>query len=195
MKKVLFVNACVRGEASRSLSLARCFLNELHNAEIQELDLPSLGLVPLDAEGLSLRDGLAKNGDFAHPIFEYARDFRDCDAVVIAAPYWDMSFPSMLRVYLERLFVIGLTFHYDSTGTAVGDCRPARLLLVTTRGGNISDAVPDFASAYLRAACGMLGVAQFDCLAAEGLDIVGADAEALLCAAEIKGAELAKSFL
>ena len=62
----------------------------------------------------------------------------------------------MVRAYLERLCVTGLTFHYNQYGQPVADCRPRRLLYVTTRGGivdNSDPALADHGSAYLESIC------------------------------------------
>ena len=52
----------------------------------------------------------------------------------------------------------------------------------------------DHASAYLRSICKLLTPARFDTLAAEGLDIQGNDAEALLRQAEAEADRLAQAF-
>lgn len=195
MKHLIFVNACPRGEASRSLRLARCLLSAVQGPEVsvETVDLSALALVPLTGADIAARDASIKSGDTQNPIFRLANQFKHADAVIVAAPYWDMSFPSSLRVYLEHLFTVGLTFHYDEQGAVVGDCRPERLVYVTTRGGT-TQVAPDFACPYLEASCQMLGVRRFDCLAAEGLDIVGNDAEALMQAAEREAERLAMDF-
>ncbi len=36
-------------------------------------------------------------------MFLYAKDFAESDIIVIAAPYWDLSFPSILKVKANLL--------------------------------------------------------------------------------------------
>ena len=36
--------------------------------------------------------------------------------IVIAAPYWDLSFPAVLKTYLEQINVLGVTFDYSDDG-------------------------------------------------------------------------------
>lgn len=199
MKKLLLIDACVRGADSRTLRLAQRLVQGCTGGgvELSTVPLASLPLTPLDADALAQRDALSAVGRFSHPSFDLAQQFKQADAVVLAAPFWDLSFPSLLRVYLERLCVCGLTFHYDELGRIQGDCSPRRLAYVTTRGGYCDDSNPataDHAQPYLRSLCAMLGVPRFDCLAAEGLDIRGNDAEALLEAAEAEADKLAANF-
>ncbi|MDO4270124.1 MAG: NAD(P)H-dependent oxidoreductase [Eubacteriales bacterium] len=197
MKKVLFVNGCVRGADSRTLRLARRVVSRIPDAEIDVLQLPALHIAPLDTQTLAERDALSAAGAFDAPFFALANQFKNADAVVLACPFWDMSVPAMVRAYLERLCVIGLTFHYNEQGYPVGDCAPHRLLHVTTRGGYVDDSDPaltDHASAYLRSLCKVLGVGRFDSLAADGLDVVGNDVEAILQQAEAQADRIAQAF-
>lgn len=197
MKKVLFVNGCIRGNASRTLRLARRLVSRIPDAETEVLLLPALHLTPYGAEEINERDALSAAGAFDAPFFALANQFKAADAVVLACPFWDMGVPSMVRTYLERLCVTGLTFHYGSDNYPVGDCRLQRLVYVTTRGGIVDHTDPvltDHASAYLLSLCKLLSHGRFDTLAAEGLDIAGNDAEALLCEAETQADNMAQHF-
>ena len=197
MKKVLFVNGCIRGAQSRTLRLAQRLVRQIPDADIEVLALPALHLTPYDAKDIAERDALSAAGAFSLPFFALANQFKNADAVVLACPFWDLSVPSMVRSYLERLCVTGLTFHYNDKCYPVGDCRPQRFVYVTTRGGivkNDDPALADHASAYLLSICKLLTNARFDTLAAEGLDIQGNDAEALLRDAEAVADRLAQSF-
>lgn len=70
-------------------------------------------------------------------------------------------------------------------------------MYVTTRGGYVNNddpALADHASAYLQSLCKLLSNGRFDTLAAEGLDIFGNDADALLHAAEAQADSMAAQF-
>ena len=191
MKKVLFVNGCIRGAQSRTLRLAQRLVRQIPNADIDVLALPALHLTPYDAKDIAERDALSAAGAFSLPFFALANQFKNADAVVLACPFWDLSVPSMVRNYLERLCVTGLTFHYNEHGYPVGDCGVQRFVYVTTRGGLVNNddpALADHASAYLLSICKLLSGARFDTLAAEGLDIQGNDVEAILCEAAAEAA-------
>ena len=43
----------------------------------------------------------------------YAKDFAEADVIVVAAPYWDLSFPSILKVFFEHINVLKLVFDYS----------------------------------------------------------------------------------
>ena len=105
---ILFVNACVRKE-SRTLVLAKDILSR-EDGTVTEVDLTKENLLPLNRESLELRDRLLKAGRRDDPMFRYARQFAEADEIVIAAPFWDLSFPSMLKIYMEQITVTGVTF-------------------------------------------------------------------------------------
>ena len=142
MKKILFVNACVRGEQSRTLNIARRFLEEYkkQNPEdsITQLDLYDLELNYLTSETLALREQLLQENNLDHELFNLAKQFAAADKIVIAAPFWDLSFPAVLKVYIEQISVQGITFDYKEDGIPVRLCKAEKLLYITTRGGEFS---------------------------------------------------------
>ena len=99
--------------------------------------------------------------------------------IVIAAPYWDLSFPAVLKAYFEQINVLGLTFEYTADGRPRGLCKARKLIYVTTAGGPIlSD---EYGFGYVKAlAQNFYGIPDVRQIRAEGLDIIGADAERIL---------------
>ncbi len=114
VNKVLFINACVRPE-SRTCRLAREVLKRL-SGELEELRLYEEPIEPLDQETLEKRTELVARGDYRDPLFRYAKQFAQAADIMVAAPYWDLSFPAILKVYLEQICVTGLTFQYTPEG-------------------------------------------------------------------------------
>ena len=104
----LYINACVRRN-SRTNELASFVLSKSGGADIQEVNLQKERIMPLDQETLSHRDECAASGNFSDEVFSYARQFAQADQIVIAAPYWDLLFPTSLRAYFERVCAVGVT--------------------------------------------------------------------------------------
>ena len=201
MSELLFVNACVRGERSRTLALARHFLSayEKRHPEVRvtERDLMEERLEPQWPEVLARRDALWSAGRLEDSVFEPARQFAAADKLVVAAPFWDLSYPAILKIYLERISVTDLTFGYDDQGRMVGLCRAEKLLFITTRGGDYS--MPELAwmesgARHLKALCAMYGIPDFRLLCAQGLDDIRNDKEALLAQAMGEAEALAPVF-
>ena len=117
-----------RGEGSRTLALARAFLETWRarhpDGEIETVSPEDLlALKPFEPEMLNDRDALAGIRCFDAPVFDLARQFRAADRIVVAAPFWDLTFPAALRTYIEYISANGLTYHYEATaatGTAGG---------------------------------------------------------------------------
>ena len=122
MEHTLFINTCPR-EGSRTLELARHLLDKL-DGTAEELALFEENLLPLNGKTLALRDKMIAQGNFDHPIFKYARQFANADTVVIAAPFWDLSFPSALKIWLEYVMALSVTFHYDEKACRKGSVKP-----------------------------------------------------------------------
>lgn len=198
MENLLFINACVRGERSRTLKLARRFLAGYQKAHpdtvITQRDLCAQRLQPQYPEVLAERDELWAAGKLDQPMFEPAREFAAADKIVVAAPFWDLCFPAVLKIYLERISVTDVTFGYDDQGAMVGLCRASKLLYVVTRGGNYAGTDLEMGTPMLRALCAMYGIPELITLAAEGLDDVRQDKQALLDAALLRADALAGEF-
>lgn len=181
MEKLLFVDACIRDENSRTKRLCDVYLEEFMKknpeVEMETLTLRSGSVMTHSAEKLQIRDNLARKKEFSHPMFDLARQMRDADYVVIGSPYWDLSFAAILKVYIENVMVADLTFEATSTGF-VGLCKGKKLIYITTAGGFIGD--KNYGYDYLCGIADMLGIPDTECIKAEALDIEGFDAEKIV---------------
>ena len=192
--KVLFVNACLRGEKSRTLQLCNAYLEELRSirpdVQIEELHLDSLEIVPQNGAFIAKRDVFLAENNFEDEMFDLAKQFIAAEHVVIGAPYWDLSFPAKLKQYLERCSVDKLTFIYNEQGIPEGQCKAESLTYITTAGGFIGDM--NYGFEYVQGLCNFLfGIKNCYQASAEGLDILGADVDAKLQEAKEKLREIA----
>jgi FMN-dependent NADH-azoreductase len=102
--------------------------------------------------------------------------FAGADLAVIAAPYWDLSFPASLKTYIERVNCVGVTFAYDEENRSYGMCRAKKLVYITTAGGTIIDETLGYG--YLKALCeNFYGIPETVCFKAENLDMPFTDTE------------------
>ena len=193
MKEVLLIDCCVRREQSRTARLARAFIAGLDERRfsVSVIRPDEERMRPLTGDGLQERDRLLAEGALDRPRFDYARQFAQADEVVVAAPFWDMSFPAIFKVYIENISVEGITFRTEADGLH-GLCRGKHLILLTTRGGYYGGTPMEQGSTYLQALREFFGFEQFACVAAEGLD-TGIDPEGPVAAAEDQAHALAAS--
>ena len=188
-RPILFVNACVR-EASRTGRLAEKLLKKL-NKPFEEIRLDKIRFPVVEESFLGMRDRLISEGSFDSPMFDLARQFSEAETIVIAAPYWDLSFPAALKQYFEQVNVVGITFRYTEEGIPVGLCKADRIFYVSTAGGTYAPS--EFGFGYVKAlAQGYYGIEDVRLIEAVGLDIYGNDVDAILEAAEetIEGMDL-----
>lgn len=194
MPTLLFINACVRGRDSRTLVLAEHLLACIKEAnshdmafQIEEIRLSTENLLPLNYERLLRREELLMAGQLEDSMFDYANAVAQADMLVIAAPYWDMSFPASLKIFFEMASVDGITFTYAEDGTPVGLSVAEDVYYVTTSGGYIGGC--NFGFEYVSALCKLYGIQNTHFVSAQGLDLDGADVQAILeeaCNGEIQ---------
>ena len=176
--RILFINSCTRPD-SRTKELAMHLLNSLEG-EITKVDVYQTAVEPIDSLNLE-----KKKANFSCPEFKQAKQFADADIIVIAAPYWDLSFPSVLKIYFENITVSGVTFEYSEKGRPVGKCNAKNLYYVTTSGGYIAN--NNFGFDYVKAlAENFFGIENISFYSAEGLDIFGADVKEIMHEAKEK---------
>ena len=194
MKQLLYIDCCIRGEKSRTRKLGEAFLAALPDCwEVTRLDLMHEGLQPLMPDTLASRDESAARGELDAPRFKYAHQIAAADAVVMAAPFWDLSVPALLKIYIENVSMDGITFQSTAEGLK-GLCRGTDLVFLTTRGGIYEPGSEwEQGAPYLAAIQKFFGFGDFRCVAADGLDIQGYDGEGALRKAMEEAKELAKS--
>ena len=181
----MFINACIRDEKSRTHRLCRAFLEEYTASRssftIEEVDLTKKTLSYFNKEALILRDKLIDSGETCNKMFDLARQFAGADTIIVGAPYWDLSFPAVLKVYVEHISVRNITFKNTATGVA-GLCCGKKLIYITTAGGYIKNA--DFGTEYFKGLCGFYGILEFEAFRVEGLDIETNNPEDIMKEAE-----------
>jgi FMN-dependent NADH-azoreductase len=125
MKNILYINACCR-ENSRTDELAEHLLSIL-SGNVQSVNLYEENISPLNSQLLLKRDSLLKQGRTDDKSFNLARQFASDDIIVISTPYWDLMFPSVLKVYLANITACGVTFRYSDKGIPESLCKAESL--------------------------------------------------------------------
>lgn len=128
---ILFINACMR-EQSRTKVLADAYLSK-QTETIETVNVSALKLEPFDEAMLAQRNQDIDARDFTK--YPLAKQFAQADKIVIAAPYWDCSFPSKLKIYIEHICINKLTFGHQPDGSPAKLCRADEIVYLTTCGG------------------------------------------------------------
>ena len=169
MKKLVYINACVRAEKSRTAALASEMLEVLGaRYDISEINISNMDLkcVTTDVYMRKMQEGIPQED------LQYGNLIAQADRIVVAAPFWDMSFPAVLKVFIEHMCAPGITFKYNPDGTNQGICHAEKMLYITTRGGFTETGSPlDQGTSYLKAICWLWGIPHLETIALTGTDV------------------------
>ena len=166
--KLVVINACVRQADSRTLRIAEPVIEALSKRyETIRFDLPEMdGIVPLTPE---LYAGRAR-GEVPSWAHTAANDIAKADRIMIVAPFWDMSFPAVLKCFFEQTSLFDVTFT-DTGKTCVGLCKAPKVLYITTRGMDISTGSPrEQATPYLKALGTLWNLGELTTISAQNMD-------------------------
>lgn len=200
MATVLYIKANAKSdEASRTFQISEKFVEayKSHHPddEITTLDLYNEGIHFLSQEDVKLHVPNPGEGK-DHPVLKYAYQFFGADKFIFAEPLWNLGIPSILKAYIDYICIANITFHYTAQGP-VGLCHGKKAINITTRGGDYSTgkgAEFELGDRYLRTILGFLGITDYTTIAANQLDIVGQDVDALVADAVQKAQDAAKNF-
>ena len=166
MKKLIVID-CLMREESRTrvlLDAAKDVLSSRY--EIDTIDVNSLGLAPVTPGVLKERT----SGVVPESTVALARKIADADRIVIACPFWDMSFPAVLKAFFENMSLYGVTFTDDGK-TCSGLCKCEKVLYLTTRGMDIPTGdFRDQGTTYLKALSSLWGLGEVTTVAAWNMD-------------------------
>ena len=169
IKKLIYIDACIRDEESRTKKLATPIIEELKNKyDITTFVINDLNLDIVQKELINKR----LNGDIPEYVMSWANSIKDADRIVISAPFWDMSIPSALKVFIELCSIIDVTFKSNDK-TCYGNCKAEKLLYITTRGMDISTKDKlDQGTSYLEALSYLWGLGEVIVVSAQNMDYV-----------------------
>ena len=166
MKNLIYINACMRA-GSRTGRIASAIIKELgRKYEVETIDLTQ-NLYPI-ADNTTLED--RNNGIVPEEHVVLARKIAAADRIVIAAPFWDMSFPSALKVFFENMSLFGVTFDSNDK-ECYGLCNAEKVMYITTRGMDISTGDPlEQATPYIKALSHLWGWGELTVISAQNMD-------------------------
>lgn len=191
MESLVVINACMREESrtQRILDGVLATLSKKYNVET--VNLGELDCKWVNSDVLKERD----NGYVPQLYVNLAKKVANADRLVIAAPFWDMSFPSVLKVFFENISLFNITFTSTQT-ECVGLCKAKKVLYITTRGMNIKTGDPlEQATPYIKALSKLWGLGKLYVVSAQNMDYSSQnEIDCKIETAIAQGLELCKSF-
>ena len=168
--KLVVINACVRQGESRTLQIAEPVVRALAKRyDTVRYDLPEKeGVVPLTPALFAARGA----GEVPAWAASAAREIAAADRILIAAPFWDMGIPAVLKAFFEQTSLFDVTFTDNGT-TCVGLCKAPKVLFITTRGMDIPTGdAREQATPYLRALGLLWNLGELTTVAAWNMDYI-----------------------
>lgn len=167
--KILYIDACIRDELSRTKKIATPIINKLKEKhEVETLTLNELNLQIVDKALITKRN----NKEIDDEVLSWAHKVASADKIVIAAPFWDMSFPAALKNFFELCSIFEVTFSSNEK-ECYGLCKADTLLYITTRGMNIHTGEDlEAATPYLKALMWLWGINNLEVVEATNMDYV-----------------------
>lgn len=172
--KALIIDATIR-DNSRTKKLLDYFLSCHKEYEIKHLKLIDLDLKPLDYNTLIERDNIINNKDFNNPKLYLANEVKEADILIYVTPFYDLSFSSLIKLFIENVNVANYIFYYDLNSNCISNCKCQKSYYITTAG---AVAIDDFGFNYIKEVNRLFfGIKDTILIKAEMLDIDGFNPE------------------
>ncbi|MBD8071432.1 FMN-dependent NADH-azoreductase [Bacillus sp. PS06] len=211
MARVLYITAHPHDDtASYSMAVAKEFIETYKQVnsgdEIVHLDLYKEDVPQIDVDVFSGWGKLRTGTDFDQltadekakvgRMNELCEQFINADKFVFVTPFWNFSFPPVMKAYLDAVSVAGKTFKYTEQGP-VGLLTDKKALHIQARGGIYSEgpaAAMEMGHRYLEIMMQFYGVPSFEGLFIEGHAAMPDKAEEIKANAIARAKDLAQTF-
>jgi FMN-dependent NADH-azoreductase len=166
MKRLFYIDSCLRS-GSKTKRIADALIYRLSDKyEVDTIRLSEYDFPVVKNDILNERS----NGYVPEEYVQIARKIAAADRLVISAPFWDMSFPSALKVFLENMSLFNVTFASNEK-ECYGLCKAEKVLYITTRGMNIKTGDEmEQATPYIKAISKLWGLGELHVIAAQNMD-------------------------
>ncbi|MCA1053777.1 FMN-dependent NADH-azoreductase [Rossellomorea aquimaris] len=185
MTKVLYITAHPHDDTqSFSMAAGKAFIEtykkENPTHEVMPVDLYKEDIPHIDADVFSGWGKLQTGKGFEElsdsekakvgRLTELVDQFVDADKYVFVTPFWNFSFPPVMKAYIDSVSVAGKTFKYTENGP-VGLLTDKKALHIQARGGVYSEgpaAAMEMGHRYLEVMMQFYGIPSFEGLFIEG---------------------------
>ncbi|MCA0972023.1 FMN-dependent NADH-azoreductase [Halobacillus litoralis] len=208
MSKVLYITAHPHDDkASFSMAVAKEFIDTYKEVnpsdDVVHIDLYKEDIPQIDADVFSGWGKLQSGDELSaseqrkvERLSELCEEFISADKYVFVTPFWNFSFPPVMKAYIDSVAVAGKAFKYTEQGP-VGLLTDKKALHIQARGGIYSEgpaAQMEMGHRYLDTIMQFFGVPSFEGLFVEGHNLNPDQAEAIKEDAKARAKDAAQTF-
>ncbi len=211
MAKVLYITAHPHDDTqSYSMAVGKAFIDTYKQVnpsdEVIHIDLYKENIPQIDADVFSGWGKLQSGSGFEElseqekakvgRLGELSDQFVTADKYVFVTPFWNFSFPPVMKAYLDSVSVAGKSFKYTEQGP-VGLLTDKKALHIQARGGIYSEgpaAEMEMGHRYLSVMMRFFGVPSFDGVFVEGHNAMPDKAQEIKENAIARAKDLAHTF-
>ncbi len=146
MAKLLYIESSPRKERSKSISVAKAFIqkyqaeypdDEVLTLDLWEAKLPEFDGYTIDAKYQVLHgQGFSEQQQAAwQAVVDVCREFKSADKYLFSLPMWNFGIPYKLKHYIDVLVQPGQTFSFDPATGYSGLVTGKPAAVVYARGG------------------------------------------------------------
>ncbi len=177
--KVLYINANPKTTNSVTNKMADHFLDTYKAAHPGD-EVTTLNLYKEDLGFITEQDLNAMFTGTDTKMHRYAHQFAEADRYIINAPFWNLSFPAILKAYIDHIVISGVTFGYTENG-AVGFLtgKGKKAVYLAARGGQYTEGPMvdfEYGEKYIRGILGFMGVTDFTAVLCECTSVLQGEA-------------------
>ncbi|ANB56157.1 FMN-dependent NADH-azoreductase 2 [Anoxybacillus sp. B7M1] len=211
MAKVLYITAHPYDHTqSYSMAAGKAFVEAYKEAnpdhEVVHIDLYKEYIPQIDGDVLNGWDKLRTGTDFSElsaeektkvgRLSELCEQFISADKYVFVTPFWNFSFPPVMKAYIDAVAMAGKTFKYTEQGP-VGLLTDKKALHIQASGGIYSEgpaAQLEMGHRYLSVIMQFFGIPSFEGLFVEGHAAMPDKAQEIKENAMARAKDLAQTF-
>ena len=184
MSRILNVISSPRGNTSNSIKLADAIINKLKEVtpeaivttkDLTKSPFPHLEEAHLNAFFTPVEKHTKENEEAISHSNQAIKEIMEADVIVIGAPMYNFSIPSVLKAWFDHIARAGITFKYGANGPE-GLVTGKKAYVAVATGGIYSsgDAIGyDFVVPYIKAFLAFIGITDVTFIRAEGFAIQG----------------------
>ncbi|MDQ0780983.1 FMN-dependent NADH-azoreductase [Chryseobacterium sp. W4I1] len=179
MANILNIQTSISGENSVSNKLSQVVINQLldKNPEskvtVRDLALnpiPHLEIHHFSASRIPDEEKNDEQKEASKYSKEALKEIQEADIIVIGVPFYNFTFPSTLKSWIDSIAVAGKTFSY-ADGTPKGLLENKKLYLNFAVGGIYENGLIENMEHYLRTLFGFIGITDVEVFKSQGMMI------------------------